>query len=411
MRVGFVSQYYPPEPGAAAHPGVVATALSRRGHDVRVLTGFPSYPEGVIYDGYVQRPRMNDRVDGVALTRVPYFLSHDASGSRRALSMLSFGASSALQSRVLRGSDVVLAYASPATTAMPAMLARIIGRIPYVMSIQDLWPDTVLESGMLAENPGLRDRVERTLSLALGRAYRSARRIVVISDSMKTILTERGVPADKLVVVPNWVDEAVLAPAAPDAELAARFEKDALTVMYAGGIGELQGLQHAVAAMRVLGRNAGIRLVILGEGVAKQGLQDQVRAGDLDDVVTFLPGRALNAMPAAIAAADVQLVSLLDRPLFHGTIPSKVQATMCLGEPLLVSAPGDAATMVVEAGAGFSVPPESPPALAQAMLRLRDLGPDAHREMGLRGREFYAAKLSEQAGVQRLEATLAAAIG
>ena len=138
MRVGFVSQYYPPEPGAAAHPGVVATALSRRGHDVRVLTGFPSYPEGVIYDGYVQRPRMNDRVDGVALTRVPYFLSHDASGSRRALSMLSFGASSALQSRVLRGSDVVLAYASPATTAMPAMLARIIGRIPYVMSIQDL---------------------------------------------------------------------------------------------------------------------------------------------------------------------------------------------------------------------------------------------------------------------------------
>ena len=117
MRVGFVSQYYPPEPGAAAHPGVVATALSRRGHDVRVLTGFPSYPEGVIYDGYVQRPRMNDRVDGVALTRVPYFLSHDASGSRRALSMLSFGASSALQSRVLRGSDVVLAYASPATTA------------------------------------------------------------------------------------------------------------------------------------------------------------------------------------------------------------------------------------------------------------------------------------------------------
>lgn len=406
MRVGYVSQYYPPEPGAAAHPGVVATALARRGHDVRVLTGFPSYPHGVVYDGYTQRWRMHDTVDGLPVTRVPYFLSHDRSGSRRALSMLTFGASATAHAASLRSADVVLVYASPATTTIPAMALRAISRVPYVLYIQDLWPDTVMESGMLAESPGLRRRVERLLDLACSRTYRSAQRIVVISEGIKTILASRGVPEDKLVVVPNWVDETVFSPASSDVALSNQFSSHALTVMYAGGIGELQGLRHAVEAVALLGQDAGVHLAILGEGVAKEGLVQQVRDLGLEDVVSFHPGRPLAEMPGVIAAADVQLVSLLDRPLFHGTIPSKVQASLAVGAPVLVSAPGDAPALVAAAGAGVAVPPESPRELADAMVRLRDLGPGGRTEMGARGRAFYTEKLSERSGAAGLEAAL-----
>lgn len=406
MRVGFLSQYFPPEPGAAAHPGVVADALARRGHDVRVLTGFPSYPRGVLYDGYKQQPRMRDEVNGLPVLRVPYYLSHDASGARRALSMVTFGMSAAAQVGSLRHVDTMLVYASPATTAIPAMTLSRLFNVPHVLYIQDLWPDTVLESGMLAGNELVRQRVERVLSRACLASYRSAARIVVISPSMRDILERRGVPEHKIDVVPNWVDESVFQPSPADPELAAQFTPHALTVMYAGGIGELQGLRHAVEAVSLLGRDAGVHLAILGEGVAKQGLVDQARALGLDDRVSFHAGRPLSDMPAVISAADVQLVSLLDRPLFHGTIPSKVQASLAVGAPVLVSAPGDAASLVTEAGAGLAVPPESPRHLADAMLRLRDLGGSVRAEMGRCGRNLYVTRLSEQSGGEALERAL-----
>lgn len=411
MHVGFVSQYFPPEPGAAAHPGVVASALARRGHDVQVLTGFPSYPHGVVYDGYRQQSRMRDEVDGLSVLRVPYYLSHDQSGARRALSMLTFGASATLQTGSLRDADVLLVYASPATTTIPAMALRAVGRVPYVLYIQDLWPDTVMESGMLAGSPRARQRVERVLERACARTYRSAERIVVISEGIRSILAERGVPEEKLVVVPNWVDESVFAPAAPDPELARQFSGHALTVMYAGGIGELQGLHHAVQAVESLPSDSGIHLAVLGEGVAKQGLVDRVRERGLGDRVSFHPGRSLADMPATIAAADVQLVSLLDRPLFHGTIPSKVQASLAVGSPVLVSAPGDAARLVTGAGCGLAVPPESPDELAAAMVALRDLGPQERAAMGQKGRDFYVGNLSERSGAMALEQALEAATG
>lgn len=406
MRVGFVSQYYPPEPGAAAHPGVVAGALARRGHNVRVITGFPSYPHGVLYDGYQQRLRSHDVVNGLPVLRFPYYLSHDASGARRALSMVTFGMSATMQAGSLRDVDAVLVYASPATTALPAMALRRLFDVPHVLYIQDLWPDTVMESGMLAGNKAARTRAERVLSRACLASYRSAARIVVISPSMRTILAERGVPEHKIDVVPNWVDESVFQPTPADPDLATQFAPHALTVMYAGGIGELQGLRHAVEAMSLVGRASGIHLAILGEGVAKQGLVDHVRGLGLDDRVSFHAGRPLVDMPAVISAADVQLVSLLDRPLFHGTIPSKVQASLAAGAPVLVSAPGDAGSLVTEAGAGVVVPPESPRQLADAMLRLRDLGPAALVEAGHRGREHYLTRLSEESGGAALERAL-----
>lgn len=406
MRVGFLSQYYPPEPGAAAHPGVVAEALARRGHDVRVMTGFPSYPDGVLYEGHEQRIRSREDINGLPVTRVPYYLSHDASGARRALSMMTFGMSAAVQSGTLRDVDAGLVYASPATTAMPAMVLQRLFGVPHVLYIQDLWPDTVMESGMLAGNQAARARVERILSRACLASYRSAARIVAISVTMKQILVDRGVSADKIDVVPNWVDESVFKPAAADPELAARFAPHALTVMYAGGIGELQGLRHAVEAISLLGRDSGIHLAVLGEGVAKQGLVDQVRHLGLEERVSLHAGRPLGAMPAVISAADVQLVSLLDRPLFHGTIPSKVQASLAVGSPVLVSAPGDAADLVEQAGAGLAVAPESPRKMADAMLRLRDLGPEARGAMGRRGGDYYQSSLSERSGGEALERAL-----
>jgi colanic acid biosynthesis glycosyl transferase WcaI len=402
VRLGFISQYYAPEPGSAGHPAVVAGSLARRGHDVTALTGFPSYPRGEVFDGYRQRLRYVEQLDDVRVTRVPYYVSHDESGVRRAATMLSFGLSAALQAPwILRQLDAVVVYASPATTVMAAMLLRAVNHTPYVLYVQDLWPDSVTASGMLPER-GSR-RIELTLHAACRAMYRQASAIAVISPGMKEILVRRGVPKADIAVVPNWVDESVLRPARPMESLEHAWASKRLTVMYAGGVGELQGLDTAIEAMSRFDENAGVHLVIVGEGVAKPKLQRQVEQRGIGDRVSFLAGRPLAEMPAVMAAADVQLISLRDRPLFHATLPSKFQVSMAVGQPVLVSAPGDAGKLAQLSQAGIEVPAEDPEALAAAILKLRDMPSEERLAMGQRGRAYYSRELSEEAGAASLE--------
>ena len=406
MKIGFISQYFLPEPGAAAHPGVVARALSHRGHEVRVLTGFPSYPHGDIYPGYRQSLRFTERIDGMRVRRVPYFLSHDESGARRAASMITFGLSATAQSGEIAGSDVQLVYASPATTAMAAMTVRRLRGTPYVLYIQDLWPDTVLASGMLGNHPHLERQVTRVLHRACAAMYAGAERIAVIADGMKDVLVARGVPADKVEVVYNWVDEHVFREAPADPELAsALHEQASFALMYAGGMGELQALETAVDAMRIVGNDADVHLALVGEGVSKARLRARVADLGLTNI-SFWDARPLARMPATMAAADAQLVSLRDLPLFRATIPSKVQAAMACGQPVVSCAPGDATRVVEAAGAGVAAAPDSPDDLARAILRMRDMGADQRRAMGERARQYYEAELAERIGASRLERLL-----
>lgn len=150
MRLGLLTQWFDPEPGPAALPGVLARGLARRGHDVTVLTGFPNYPQGHLTHGYSmaglspRRPRLVEESDGVTVVRVPLYPSHDASFARRALNYASFGASAALAGGPgLRGLDALWVNYSPITVAAPMWRARYAGGVPLVVHVADLWPDTV----------------------------------------------------------------------------------------------------------------------------------------------------------------------------------------------------------------------------------------------------------------------------
>jgi len=147
MKIGIVTQWYPPEP--AFIPASLATELVARGHQVRVLTGFPNYPSGKLYPGYRQRWQHVETLDGVTVRRVPLYLSHDSSGMRRAANYLSYGLSSSLAGmRFLAGSDVVYVYLTPATAFMAAAVLKKLDRVPVVIHVQDVWPESVTESSM-----------------------------------------------------------------------------------------------------------------------------------------------------------------------------------------------------------------------------------------------------------------------
>jgi hypothetical protein len=150
MRILLLSQFFNPEPTFKGLP--FAKELARRGHKVEVLTGFPNYPGGRVYPGYKVRPLQRETLDGIPVVRTALYPSHDKSPIRRILNYGTFAASAAtLGACAITQPDVVYAYHPPATVGLPSAVLRNIRRVPIVGDIQDLWPDTVLETGMLTD--------------------------------------------------------------------------------------------------------------------------------------------------------------------------------------------------------------------------------------------------------------------
>ncbi|MBB1054737.1 glycosyltransferase family 4 protein [Dietzia sp. B44] len=404
MKIGYVTQWFDPETGSAATPGIIARALTARGHDVEVLTGFPNYPEGRLYDGYGIAPYKREARGGMTVHRAPLIPTHESRAISRILNYSSFAAgATAVGARVLRDADVVLVHSTPATVAVPALAAKALYGVPFVPMIQDLWPDTVTSSGFLGDNPS--SGVERTLHRFCDSVYRQAAHIAVISPGMSDSIQRRGIPPEKITFAPNWVDETTFHPELKDDELRRSFGLDRpFVVMYAGNFGEFQALDVVLAAAERLKARTDIQFALVGGGVMEQPLKRIAAEKRLDNMV-FVPSQPFSAMTKVLALGDLHLVSLQDLPLFRITLPSKLQATLAAGKPLVGTVRGDAATVIKDSGAGRTSSPGDPDDLARVVTQMAD-DPEGTAAMGRAGREYYERVFSEDSSAGRLVSVL-----
>jgi glycosyltransferase involved in cell wall biosynthesis len=322
------------------------------------------------------------------------------------MTYLSFAAAASSQLRVLRSVDAWLVISSQATTALPAIIAKRLYGLPYVLLIQDLWPQTVQESGFVC-NQRLLKVLVRCLHTYCDASYRGASAVAVTAPGMADALRRRSVHEDKLVVVPNWVDEDVFRPVAADPEVGRQLGLDGFVVMYAGVLGDLQGLETAIAAAGMLRDLPDLRVVFAGSGVAEQWLRAAAR--DCPNVC-FLGQQPLDRVPQLMAHSDVQLISLKDLSLFRATLPSKLQAALACGRPVVGAVAGDAAQVIEESGAGFAVPPGDARALADALRRLYDMDAHTREAMGRAGRRYYLDRFSARVGSEALAELMTEAI-
>lgn len=405
VKIGMLSHWFDPEGGAAASPGTIARALQQRGNEVDVLTGFPIYPAGKVFDGYRIRPYQREAIRDVTVHRVPIYPSHDDKVTARMANYLSFAASSTVAAPlVLRKSDIVFVYSSPATVATAAGPLRALTGIPYVLQIQDLWPDTVTSSGFVGSSTG--SRLERLLHVYCNEIYRRASHITVISPGMADLLGERGVPGEKISVVPNWAEESSFRPVPRDPVLRRQLGLNReFTLMYAGNVGEMQNLDTFIESAALLRERRDIGIAIVGDGVRKAELVRKADELALDNV-TFVEPQPFERMAEVLALADAQLVSLKDVPLYRVTMPSKVQANMAAGQPIVAAVAGDAARVIEAAGCGVTVPPGDSHSLADAIMSLADRGAQDRKVLSKRALSYYRNHFSEKAAGDSLETLL-----
>jgi colanic acid biosynthesis glycosyl transferase WcaI len=406
-RVGFISQWYAPEPSTV--PVWIAETLVRSGFEVQVLTGQPNLPTGKIYPGYSASKFASETINGIAVQRCPLYPSHDRSAIRRMANYLSWAVTAAAAALVmLRGVNVTLVYSSPATAALPAMLRKLFRRTPYVLMIQDLWPDSILSTGFL-KSSFMRRAAERIMGAFVGWSYSFADHIVVISPGMIDILVSRGVPRAKLSLVYNWVDETVFQPCDPHPTFRSDLgvDPDTFLLMYAGNFGPAQALDGVIRAVAMLEETEKVVLVLLGEGVEEAQLR-RLAKDVAPGRVLFAPPVPASEVPPLMAAADVQLLSLRDEPLFRHTMPSKVQSILACGHPAIACAPGDAGAVIVDSGAGWHAQPGDPRNLVECIRLAMAEGAAGLRSRGAAARHHYQSVMSEESNAQRLTAILRA---
>lgn len=384
MRVLYLSQWFEPEPvlkGAGFVRG-----LSERGFELEVVTGFPNYPAGKIYEGYRLAPHREDMVQGLPIHRVALYPSHDSSSLRRILNLFSFAFSATLYG-IFRAKrfDVLYAY-PPIPTALAAAMICAVRRRPYVMDIQDLWPDSVVKSGMAGTR-----WMERILTPLCNFAYRRAARVVVQSRGIAERLIERGVPAGKIDVIYNWAHEEQ---PTGRCDLSAYGFEGRFNIVYGGNLGRVQGLETLIRAAAIAGKTVpGLKLLLIGNGTERDRLRALVAELGGDNV-QVAPAVPRDQIADVFAAADVLALHLVDDPLFAITIPHKTQSYMAMGKPILIGVAGEAARLVTDAGAGVAVAPGDVEAMAAAMVRLANAPASERDAMGRCGLESYRARFT-----------------
>lgn len=384
MRIAYLTEWFEPEPNIIKGSAFVA-ALQAAGHEVTVITGLPNYPLGRIYPGYRLRPISHEEVAGVRIVRLPLYPSHDGSALRRSLTFLSFFLSAFVYLMLRRSRfDLAYVYHPPITVGLAAALAR----MPFILDVQDLWPDTVVATNLRGAS-----RLTRPLAACCRFVYKRAVAICAQSDGIKRVLVERGVPDHKITVIRNWADAEF-----QDVPQASG-KRRPFTLVYGGNLGRAQQLGHLIDAAAILSaERPDIQIELFGSGVDEKDLRDKAVRKRLTNV-RFHGRIPADEMLCTFANADALLMHLGPDPLFSITIPSKTQHYLALGRPIVAAVNGEAGRLLTESGAAFVVPPANPPALARAIARMADTSQERRARMGEAGAEFYRQHFSFENGI------------
>lgn len=389
MRILFLSHYFHPEGNA---PATRVRELTRRwveaGHEVTVVTCAPNVPDGVVYEGYRNAWRTREPVDGVEVVRVWTWLAANAGTTRRILNYVSYMLTATLAGLGGKRPDVVIATSPQFFCGWAGVLVKWLRRVPLVLEIRDLWPESIVAVGALPES-----RLIRFLEWLELRMYAAADLVVTVGEGYRQKLLAKGVPESRLHVIPNGVDRATFHPEVDGADVRREYGLEgAFVCSYIGTIGMGSGLEVALRAARLLrerGRDD-VRLVLVGDGAVRGELARRAAEEGLDNLV-FTGRQPKTRMPEFLAATDACLVHLIRTDLFKTVLPSKIFEASATARPILLGVEGFAADLVREAEAGICFEPENEGELVSALIELAD-DPGRRAALGANALETIAQR-------------------
>ena len=410
MRILIYGINFAPEPtGIGKFTGEMAAWLVERGHDVRVVTAPPYYPEWKVSQHYGCTHYLQEVVQGAAIWRCPLYVPPRPSGLKRILHLASFAISSfpVMVRQIFWRPDVVWAV-EPALMCVPSawLAARLAGAKAW-LHVQDYEVNAAFELGVVRST-----RLKKVLLSLEQWLMNRFDRVSTVSAQMLALLLDKGVPWNRAVLFPNWVDTSFIVPldrnkdlkvtgTLPDYRATWGISPDTVVCLYSGNIGEKQGLELMIEAARRLKDELSIRFVICGNGAAYQRLRRM--AEGLDNIV-WMPLQPYEQLNNLLNAADIHLLPQRSRAA-DLVMPSKLTGIFASGRPVLATAEPETAVYESVQGRGLVVPPGDADAFVDALLEL-SCSTEKRQELGKAARDYAMQHLDKSVVLTRFEQSL-----
>ena len=389
MKILFFSHYFPPEVNApASRTFEHCVRWVKEGHEVTVVTCAPNCPNGVVYPGYQNRLRsQKEVVDGIEVRRVWTYVAPNSGTFRRILNYLTYMFSALWTALWLQRPDVVIATSPQFFCGWAGVLFRWIKRVPFVLEIRDIWPESIEAVGAMQNRRALAilEAMERTM-------YRAADRIVTVGNGYKDNILSKVDVADRISVITNGVDLDAFQPRDPDRTWLEKYGlQDKFVCSYIGTIGMAHGLEVAVKAAELLKEmdRRDMAFCLVGDGAARESLERQVEEKGLRDWVVFTGRLPKSEVPTVLASSGACLIHLRGCELFGTVMPSKIFETLAMGKTIIMGVRGEACDIVMDSGAGLEMEPDSPESLVQIVETLSE-EPEDLAERQFAAREYVA---------------------
>ena len=355
MKILFLTDHFPPEVNApASRTFDHCREWAKNGDEVTVITCAPNFPQGKVYPGYKNKFWQEERIEGIRVIRVWSYIVANKGFLKRTLDFISYSVSSFFAGLFVK-SDLIVATSPQFFTALSGRALSFWKRTPWVMEVRDLWPESIKTVGAMKDNAFIRH-----FEWQEKRCYKSAKKIVVVTDSFRKKLIERGIPSEKIAVVKNGVDRSLFIPQQKDTELISKLKIDGKTVIgYIGTHGMAHKLDFIIqTASKLKDTNPEYHFLFIGNGAEKEKLL-KLKVDLMCDNVTMLDSVPKAEVKNYISILDVCLINLRKSDLFTTVIPSKIFENAAMEVPILMGVEGEAKEIVEHYTAGICFEPEN----------------------------------------------------
>lgn len=389
-KILVICQYYKPEPFRISD---ICEEMVRRGHEVHVVTGYPNYPEGILYKGYGKGKHIDEVIDGVHVHRC-FTVPRETGSVKRLMNYYSYAASSTtyVLSKKCVASDgkpfdvVFCNQLSPVMMADAAIAYKKKYKVPAVMYCLDLWPESIIAGGIKRDSV-----IYKYFHSASKRIYRNMDKILITSRMFSDYLRDEfGIKKDRIEYLPQYA-EGIFEQIPP------RKDDGTYNFMFAGNIGAVQSVETVIKAAEIL-KDEPVKFHIVGGGTDLERLQKLGK--DLKNVV-FYGRRPLEEMPEFYAKADAMLVTLASDPILSLTLPGKVQSYMAVGKPIIGAIDGETKVVIDDAKCGFCGKADNATELAENIKKF--IESKDRVSMGKNARMYYEENFQEKLFMDKLE--------
>ncbi|MGO8821666.1 MAG: glycosyltransferase family 4 protein [Desulfomonilaceae bacterium] len=400
MKVLLIHQAFAtPKDGGGTRHYEFATRFVANGNSFVVVTSDRSYLTGDKLEPSIQSA---DGYNNGGLTIIHAYTHHALHQGRvgRVISLRSFMVSSFFEALRRQDIDMVMGTSPPIFQAVSAWLVAALKRKPFLLEIRDLWPEFLVDMGLLKNRALI--KIFKRLELFL---YKRADHIMVNSPAYKNYLIGQGVPETKITLVSNGVDPDMFDPNVDGRHFRENHGlNDSFLVTYAGALGKANDIDTIFRASQRLINHRDIRFLLIGNGIEKKRLETLISKDGIQNVL-FLGVLSKSEVASALAASDVCVATLKNIPMFTTTYPNKVFDYMAARKPTVLAIDGVIREVIQNAGGGISVTPGNDEELAAAIMKLHD-DPALGYRMGKAAREYVVKNFNRNDQSRLFEATL-----